>query len=134
MCFFFCRHICQELSFCLSLYGCSLRSMSCENLRIIECAFNRIFRKVWNLPSRSHTRIVHCVTMFNQSQITFFSISPPCYHVLCHPCHLSSDVSSVTLLIVDIPLLTCIYKTLWLSALFLSRYVVCRSYSQLSLN
>ena len=49
-------------SFCLSMYGCSLWSLSCKNLRIIECALNIIFRRVWNLPSLSHTRIVHCVS------------------------------------------------------------------------
>ena len=49
-------------SFCLSMYGCSLWSLSCKNLRIIECALNKLFWRVWNLPSLSHTRIVHCVS------------------------------------------------------------------------
>ena len=44
------------------MYGCSLGSLSCKNLHIIECALNKIFRRVWNLPSLSHTRIVHCVS------------------------------------------------------------------------
>ena len=42
------------------MYGCSLWSLSCKHLRIIECALN-IFRR-GNLPSLSHTRIVHCVS------------------------------------------------------------------------
>ena len=52
------------LSFCLSMYRCSLWSLSCKNVRIIECALNKIiiFRRVWNLTSLSHTRIVHCVS------------------------------------------------------------------------
>ena len=44
------------------MYGCSLWSLSCRNLRIIECALNKMFRGMWNLPSLSHTRIVHCVS------------------------------------------------------------------------
>ena len=47
--------------FCLSMYGCSLWSLTCKNSRIIECALNKIFRRVWNLPSLFHTRIVYCV-------------------------------------------------------------------------
>ena len=46
----------------LSMYGCSLWYLSCKNLHYIECALNKIFRRVWNLPSHSHTRIVHCVS------------------------------------------------------------------------
>ena len=48
--------------FCLSMYGCTLWSLSCKNLCIIERALNKIFRRIWNLPPLSHTRIVHCVS------------------------------------------------------------------------
>ena len=47
---------------CLSMYDCTLWYLSCKNLRIIECALNKIFRRIWNLPPHSHTRIVHCVS------------------------------------------------------------------------
>ena len=46
-------------SYCLSLYGCSLWSLSTPSLRAIEVAY-RILRRIWNLPQRSHTSIVHC--------------------------------------------------------------------------
>ena len=48
--------------FCLSMYGSTLWYLSCKNLHIIECALNKIFRRIWNLPPHSHIRIVHCVS------------------------------------------------------------------------
>jgi hypothetical protein len=48
-------------SFCLSLYGSVLWNLSCRNLRIIEVAFNGILRRIWNVPSRTHTAILHCL-------------------------------------------------------------------------
>ena len=47
-------------SYCLSLYGCSLWKLSSPAIQNIEIAFNKILRKIWNLPRHSHTRIVHC--------------------------------------------------------------------------
>ena len=47
-------------SYCLSLYSCSLWSLSTPSLRSIEVALNRILRRICNLPQRSHTSIVHC--------------------------------------------------------------------------
>ena len=37
-------------SYCLSLYGCVLWSLSTPSLKLIEIALNKILRKVWNLP------------------------------------------------------------------------------------
>ena len=48
-------------SYCLSLYGSCLWSLSSPTLHSIEVAFNKILRKIWNLPRHSHTRIVHSV-------------------------------------------------------------------------
>ena len=48
-------------SFCLSLYGCSLWSLSSSSIRVIEVALNKLLRKLWNLPRNSHSSIVHCV-------------------------------------------------------------------------
>ena len=45
-------------SYCLSLFGSALWSLSCPVLYCIEVAFNRILRKI---SSRSHTGIVHSV-------------------------------------------------------------------------
>ncbi len=47
--------------FCLSLYGCALWSLSCKDCRIIEVAFNNILRRIWSLPARTHTGILHSV-------------------------------------------------------------------------
>ena len=43
--------------YCLSLYAWSLSSKCLFHLQV---AMNKILRKVWNLPHRSHTSIVHC--------------------------------------------------------------------------
>ena len=48
-------------SYCLSLYGSCLWSLSSPTLHSIEVAFNKILRKIWNLPRHSHTRILHSV-------------------------------------------------------------------------
>ena len=48
-------------SYCLSLYSSSLWSLSCPALHSLEVAFNNILRKIWKLPRRSHTGIVHSV-------------------------------------------------------------------------
>ena len=49
-------------SYCLALYGCQLWSLSSKNISLLEVALNKILRKVWKLPSHSHTSIVHCVS------------------------------------------------------------------------
>ena len=48
-------------SYCLSLYGSALWTLSCPALYHLEVAFNKILRKIWHLPYRSHTGIVHLV-------------------------------------------------------------------------
>ena len=48
-------------SYCLSLYGCCLWSLNSPSINLIEIALNKILRKIWHLPPRSHTAIVHCV-------------------------------------------------------------------------
>ena len=49
-------------SFCLSLYGCNLWSLSSPNLNIIQVAVNRILRRIWKLPRQSHSAICHCLS------------------------------------------------------------------------
>ena len=44
-----------------SLYGSSLWSLSSPLLRNIEVAFNKILRRIWHLPNRCHTGILHLV-------------------------------------------------------------------------
>ena len=80
--------------FCLSVYGSTLWYLSCKNLRIIECALNKIFRRIWNLPPHSHTRIVHCDSN---------SVSNLCFLVLYNLSHLLLSMSSKKHLSVHIP-------------------------------
>ena len=47
--------------YCLPLYGSALWSLSCSGLRHLEVAFNKLLRRIWHLPYRSHTGIVHLV-------------------------------------------------------------------------
>ena len=48
-------------SYCLSLYGSGLWSLSAPAIQNIEVALNKILRRIWSLSSRSHSRIVHLV-------------------------------------------------------------------------
>ena len=48
-------------SYCLSLYGSALWNLDCRELRSLEVAFNKILRRIWHLPARCHTAIVHSV-------------------------------------------------------------------------
>ena len=48
-------------SYCLSLYGCSLWSLSSSSLKLIEVALNKLLRKLFYFPRNSHSAIVHCV-------------------------------------------------------------------------
>ena len=47
--------------YCLSLHGSCLWSLFSPAVHDIEVAFNKILRKIWHLPYRSHTAIVHLV-------------------------------------------------------------------------
>ena len=47
--------------YCLSLYGCSLWSLSSKSLNCLQITLNKILIKVWNLPLRSHSSVVHCI-------------------------------------------------------------------------
>ena len=52
-------------SFCLSLYGCALWSISSPELRSLETSFNNILRRIWSLPRMCHTEIFHCVAQLD---------------------------------------------------------------------
>ena len=47
--------------YCLSLYGCPLWSLSSKSLNCLQIELNKILRKVWNLPLRAHSSVVHCI-------------------------------------------------------------------------
>ena len=72
-------------SFCLSLYGCALWNISSKYLKTLEVSFNKLLRRIWNLPYNSHTRIVHGTaklpSLFNLTfnrTITLFTTSKKC--------------------------------------------------------
>ena len=58
--------------YCLSPYGCHLWSFSSKSLNALQIALNKILRKVWNLPSRSHSSIVHCTAIIPAIHNTVF--------------------------------------------------------------
>ena len=45
-------------TYCLSLYGSNLWSLSSNTLKHLQVSINKILRKIWNLPPNSHTSIV----------------------------------------------------------------------------
>ena len=52
-------------SYCLSLYGCSLWSLSSSSIKLCEVALKKSLRKLWHLPHNSHSTIVHCVAQID---------------------------------------------------------------------
>ena len=52
-------------SYCLSLYGCTLWSLSSSSIKSLQIAINKLLRKIWNLPRYSHTSIVLCTARIN---------------------------------------------------------------------
>ena len=48
-----------------SLYGCSLWSHSSSSLKLCEVALKKSLRKLWCLPRKSHSTIVHCVAQID---------------------------------------------------------------------
>ena len=57
------------------LYGCLLWSLSSKSIHLIEVAFNKILRKVWNLLCHSHTNIVHSVAYLPSISDIVFKIN-----------------------------------------------------------
>ena len=48
-------------SFCLSLYGCCLWTLSSPDIHTLVVSLNHILRKVWCLPRNSHSAIGNCL-------------------------------------------------------------------------
>ena len=46
---------------CLSLYGSVLWNLRNKHIKSLEIAFNNILRRIWKLPRRCHTGILHQV-------------------------------------------------------------------------
>ena len=49
----------------LSLYGGILWKLNTSGINRLEVALNKILRKIWHLPPRSHSSIVHIVAQVN---------------------------------------------------------------------
>ena len=70
-------------AYCLSLYDCTLWSLSCKSL--LQVAINNVFKKVWNLPFKSHTAIVHCVSrIFPICNLIFHWFNKLYSHAISH--------------------------------------------------
>ena len=69
--------------YCLSLYGSALWLTSSKSLHVIEVAFNNILRRIWNLPARTHTGILHCVAQLQSIVNTVLSRSKSLLHSAC---------------------------------------------------
>ena len=48
-----------KTSHCLSLYGCVHWKISNKQIKALQVTLNNILRKVWRLPRRCHTGILH---------------------------------------------------------------------------
>lgn len=75
-------------SFCLSLYGSSLWSLSSPYLDTIQVAINHILRRIWMLPRHSHTGICHTLSqILAVSNIVYKRSLAHCTHLpsLLHP-------------------------------------------------
>ena len=48
---------------CLSLlnFGSLLWSLDCRKIKTLDVAFNNLLRRIWKLPRRCHTGILHCI-------------------------------------------------------------------------
>ena len=69
--------------FCLSLYDAALWTLNCPAIKSLEISFNKILRRIWSLPARSHTTIVHHVarlpSLFNLIRSRSLCCVPPTY-------------------------------------------------------
>ena len=79
-------------SYCLSLYGSVLWSLSSPAVKMIEVSLNKLLRKIWNLPYNCHTGILHCVVHVSTISNIIYNRSL-CFHLPCH--HLYNLVKSI---------------------------------------
>ena len=71
-------------SYCLSLYGSGLWTLSCPALQNIEVAFNKMLRRIWSLPACSHTHIVHLVANLRSLFNVIYRRSNSLLHAAAH--------------------------------------------------
>ena len=70
-------------AFCLSLYGSALWNISSSSLNSIEVAFNNILRRIWSVPQRTHTGILHCLAGLPSVYNTVLSRSKSLIYAAC---------------------------------------------------
>ena len=71
-------------SYCLSLYGCALRSLSSSSIKILEVGFSKLLRKLWCLPRTLLCTVLLRFTQYQPSYLIvliFFHLS----FYLLHP-------------------------------------------------
>ena len=65
-------------AYCLSLSRSALLNLACPLIRSLEVAFNNIIiRKIWSLPRRCHTALVHLTTSLNSVYNMIYLRSSP---------------------------------------------------------
>ena len=66
-------------SHCLSLYGCVHWKISNKQIKALQFTLNNILRKVWKLPRRCHTGILHCTANLESLYNIILSIFSKCF-------------------------------------------------------
>ena len=90
-------------SYCLSLYGSSLRRLDCDELNSLSVSFNNVIRRIWNLPRASHTSVVHSVGLVGSIyNIVYSRFSSLCTSAASHP---SCLIYALFLLTVHMPVI-----------------------------
>ena len=84
-------------SYCLSLYGSGLWSLSCPALQNIVVAFNKTLRRIWSLPACSHTCIVYLVANLRSLFNVIYRRSNSLLHAAAHCPSMLVQPFSVTL-------------------------------------
>ena len=113
-------------SYCLSLYGCSLWSHSSSSLKLCEVALKKSLRKLWCLPRKSHSTIVHCVAQID----TISAIALSRFHSL--RCSALSSSSPLVKSVFSVSS-SIVYSFTGYNSVYGANHVIDYSYSDLSI-
>ena len=67
-------------AYCLSLTGSALWNLASPLISSLEVAFNNIIRKIWSLPRRSHTALVHLTASLSSVYNMIYLRSASLFH------------------------------------------------------
>ena len=111
-------------SYCLSLYGCGLWSLSSSSIKILEVSLNKLLQKLWCLPRTSHSSIVHCISQIDTISGFIFN----CSHSL-----LSSSLTSSSSLVRSIFSASSqyVYSFIGYNNIYGSKHLITYSFSDL---